>query len=584
MNSHRKIVKKSWVLFGLAVSSLFSGVAKADCQISELSFRWPINGVDGKDWVINNFVDEDPSSGLLDYQGNTGASAHTYDNHHGIDIDLADFRQMDLGSTAVAAADGEVIEVESDLFDRNFEGAAGCGPWNHVYIKHDNGFVTWYGHLMKNHVVVTNGQRVVAGQTLAAIGSSGCSSTAHLHFEVHDCRDAVVDPMKEGMFQQAPQYDTPLQVMDVSIRKGAFPSGSGYSSTDALIKDPPPNALTIPSTSTIGIGLSTAGGVAGDRIDVLIRKPDGSVFNTFPPFILSGSGRHSWPRWWIKLPSAPADGGFWKVEVRVNNAPTNTNTFRIQATNDAVVQGLTNVTYQHTFKSLTDDGYSPFFIDGSTDPIGSKISAIFRRFNGAFSAVHGSDANSYQAAFDQATASGLQLLSISNYISDGQPLIAAVFGKAFATGWRAYHMATADQHQQSFNELTGQGFHPYVISVAAANGRKYISAAYSNTNVGTWLARYGMTPDEYQSELNAQYGEGRAPMYLSAYDDMGTPKFSAIWTQGANGQAWNARHNLDSTQFFQFNEQMAAGGFQASSITSYLNQNGQRLYAGIWTK
>lgn len=52
-----------------------------------------------------------------------------------------------------------------------------------VYIQHDNGDVTVYGHMDK--VLVTAGQVVQAGDTIALMGSQGQSTGPHLHLEVH---------------------------------------------------------------------------------------------------------------------------------------------------------------------------------------------------------------------------------------------------------------------------------------------------------------------------------------------------------------------------------------------------------------
>ncbi len=146
----------------------------------------------GTPWVVNNYVDLDPGPGIRDFRNNTGSAAKTYNGHNGIDIDLPTFRQMDKGVSALAAAAGVVTEVQSDLFDRNMEGAPGCGAWNHVYVRHANGFSSWYGRLRQNSVLVKVGDNVAAGQAKGLVGSSGCSSTAHLHFEVRDCSNGVV--------------------------------------------------------------------------------------------------------------------------------------------------------------------------------------------------------------------------------------------------------------------------------------------------------------------------------------------------------------------------------------------------------
>jgi len=52
-----------------------------------------------------------------------------------------------------------------------------------VYVQHDNGDVTVYGHM--EVIEVVTGQRVAAGQEIALTGSQGFSTGPHLHFEVY---------------------------------------------------------------------------------------------------------------------------------------------------------------------------------------------------------------------------------------------------------------------------------------------------------------------------------------------------------------------------------------------------------------
>ncbi len=52
-----------------------------------------------------------------------------------------------------------------------------------VYIQHENGDVTVYGHM--DEILVEAGQVVRAGDTIALLGNRGQSTGPHLHFEVH---------------------------------------------------------------------------------------------------------------------------------------------------------------------------------------------------------------------------------------------------------------------------------------------------------------------------------------------------------------------------------------------------------------
>jgi murein DD-endopeptidase MepM/ murein hydrolase activator NlpD len=71
-----------------------------------------------------------------------------------------------------AAMDGVVLEAGP---------ASGYGLA--VYIQHKNGDVTVYGHM--DQILVSAGQVVKAGDTIALLGNRGQSTGPHLHFEVH---------------------------------------------------------------------------------------------------------------------------------------------------------------------------------------------------------------------------------------------------------------------------------------------------------------------------------------------------------------------------------------------------------------
>ncbi|MDQ3717205.1 MAG: peptidoglycan DD-metalloendopeptidase family protein, partial [Actinomycetota bacterium] len=86
--------------------------------------------------------------------------------HWGIDIAAPMYTPM------YSAGDGVVVKA-----------GAATGFGQAVYIEHDNGDVTVYGHM--EVIEVSTGQRVAAGQEIALVGSQGFSTGPHLHFEVY---------------------------------------------------------------------------------------------------------------------------------------------------------------------------------------------------------------------------------------------------------------------------------------------------------------------------------------------------------------------------------------------------------------
>lgn len=85
--------------------------------------------------------------------------------HSGVDI------TNDMG-TPIYAARGGTAHTAQD--------PGGYG--NYVYIVHENGYVTEYGHVSK--FTVENGEEVTRGQPIAEMGNSGSSTGPHLHFTV----------------------------------------------------------------------------------------------------------------------------------------------------------------------------------------------------------------------------------------------------------------------------------------------------------------------------------------------------------------------------------------------------------------
>ena len=130
-------------------------------SLGDISFKWPC-----------------PASGRITsgFGSRKSPTKGASSNHQGIDISAP------TGTSIVAAAAGEVVIA-------TYSSSAG----NYVMISHGGGVYTVYMHA--SSLLVSQGQSVKKGQTIAKVGSTGYSTGSHLHFGVR-VNGSYVNPTK----------------------------------------------------------------------------------------------------------------------------------------------------------------------------------------------------------------------------------------------------------------------------------------------------------------------------------------------------------------------------------------------------
>lgn len=156
-----------------AASKRSNASAARSTNPSALGFVWPADGV-----ITTYFGGQTP-----------------FQNYH-TGLDVAE----SAGSPVVASAAGAVT-VATKMCCSDYSGTVdksyGYGNW--VEVKHDNGYISRYAHLME--FAVTPGDRVERGQVVGYMGGgrgmagAGWSTGPHLHFEIWDAQGPD-DPLK----------------------------------------------------------------------------------------------------------------------------------------------------------------------------------------------------------------------------------------------------------------------------------------------------------------------------------------------------------------------------------------------------
>jgi len=245
--------------------------------------------------------------------------------------------------------------------------------------------------------------------------------------------------------------------------------------------------------------------------------------------------------------------------------------------------GMTSDQYQQFFNQYTGQGFRLVQVSGYSLNNDDRYAAIWVKDGGpAFVAHHRMTSAQYQQLFNQYTSQGYRLVDVSGYNRGGVANYAAIWVKSTGPAWVARHGMTSDQYQAAFDQYVGQGYRLKLVAGYTVGGQDYYAAIWDKSTGGAWVARHRMTSDQYQQFFNQYVGQGYRLIDVSGYTRGGVANYAAIWSKDS-GPAFVARHGMTSAQYQQYFDQYVGQGYRLKQVNGY-EVNGQDYYAAIWTK
>ncbi|MFI5172023.1 MAG: peptidoglycan DD-metalloendopeptidase family protein [Chitinophagales bacterium] len=395
-------------------------------KTAALDLIFPLAWADGfagyNFYGISNYVDHNEAypGFITDY--NCGSRSYDTEagyNHSGIDYFLwpFDWNLMEAGAVKIiAAAPGMIVGKYDGQADHSC--SMGGGSWNAVYIRHDDGSLAWYGH-MKNGSLTTKGlgELVETGEYLGLVGSSGNSTGPHLHFELYDADDNLLDPYSgtcndlnaESWWADQPEYMVPVinKIQTNSMEPIWNPCPEPSEMNDKNEFMPGENAYFV----IYAKDLSPA-----DDCHLKIERADGSVWYEWDFFQDVFYAASYW-YWWYTIPegvpegtwkwSCTLSGNYYEHEFLVGEFPAaiqesspiknmlvylNENAFQLNLTATNNFEGeiiLTNMTGQHLVCEQMDflKGDNKFDIPANRYAAGAYLISVFDLVSGKNSSL-----------------------------------------------------------------------------------------------------------------------------------------------------------------------------------------------------
>ena len=246
--------------------------------------------------------------------------------------------------------------------------------------------------------------------------------------------------------------------------------------------------------------------------------------------------------------------------------------------------GLTSAEYQKTFNDLTSKGYRLNWVSGyGLSDNAAHYACIFeKKTSPAWVARHGLTSAEYQAAFNQYTSQGYRPVLVNGYTVKGVDYYAAIWDKSAGGAWVARHGLSSQDYQAAFDQFGGQGYRLKHVSGYAVGSSARYAAIWEKSNSNTaWVSRHGLTSDQYQTAFNQYTSQGYRLVLVNGYTVAGVDYYVAIWEKSSNTNPWVAHHGMSSSDYQRRFDTYFRQGYMLKTISGY---NPAGHYAAMWSK
>lgn len=151
--------------------------------------------------------------------------------------------------------------------------------------------------------------------------------------------------------------------------------------------------------------------------------------------------------------------------------------------------------------------------------------------------------------------------------------------------WVARYGLTPSEYQSTFTDLANQGYRLKGVSGYTRGGQERYAVLWVKASGPAWEARHGLSAADYQTAFDDFRKQGFRLVYVSGHAVDNQPRYATIWEKisDSGGPEWEARHGLTAAQYQKTSDDLVKAGYRLLHLNGY-SVNGQDLYAAIWEK
>jgi Bacterial tandem repeat domain 1/TIR domain len=231
--------------------------------------------------------------------------------------------------------------------------------------------------------------------------------------------------------------------------------------------------------------------------------------------------------------------------------------------------GSTSKQCQQIFDQLTEQGYR--LVDRSGYGVNGQAlyAGIFEQSDGPPWIAHRDlPFGQFQQTYNQLVEQGNRLVKMSGYGINGQALYAGIFEQSDGPVWAAHFGLPSEQFQQTLDQLMRQGYRLVNLSVYGVNGQALYAGIFEQSDGPPWIAHSNLTPNQFQQTFDQLTEQGYRLVDRCGYSVNNQILHAGIFEQ-SDGPLWRAHSGLTSDQFQQISDQLAGQDYRLMKVSGY---------------
>jgi len=225
---------------------------------------------------------------------------------------------------------------------------------------------------------------------------------------------------------------------------------------------------------------------------------------------------------------------------------------------------------QQTFDELTTQGYRLLSIDSHViNDIPYYATIYVYDPDTGFMVKNGQTTSACKQSFDELTTQGYRLLSVDSHVINNTPYYATIYMYDPDTAFLATNGQTFNQYQQTCDEFADQGYRLISIDTHVINDIPYYASAWVHDPDTTFWLTYKHNASECQQTFDELTAQGYRLLSIDSSTINGTTYYASAWLYDPGTGFW-ATHNQTYSQYQQTFDELAAQGFRPLDIDTVL--------------